>query len=252
MPPFQGVWKRLLDNTIARPFIITAWLILHGRLGCNAFLNYVQRRVPAITLPCSNLCRSPFCSTAGHLETLSHAFLDCPDSAPAIDWLCNTWASLTGNAAPPRAAAVLLADDLRAWTTDSPADDPKLLALWTRLRITVIGSIWQARCARDKGALRNISLARTAITTAVHCLDEAIQRDWLRTSTDIRNLDNGFFCLEWWRGMDPKLDLNSFQEIWAYRNVFCSVIVGDLEADPPRPSVIDIRFGQDLPLPFPP
>jgi hypothetical protein len=42
--------------------------------------------------------------------------------------------------------------------------------------------------------LRYISVARMAITEAVTLLVEAIERDWLRTSTDIRTLDKGFFC----------------------------------------------------------
>ena len=248
-PDFPGVWARLRDATIYRPFIITAWLILHGKLGCNAFLHHVQRRLPAT--PCSNLCRSTACSTAGRLETLSHTFLDCPDSAPAVDWLCAAWAALSGKAAPPRTAAVLLADDLQAWTTDSPANDPQLLALWTRLRITIIGSIWQARCARDQGLLRGVSLARSAIMLAVQSLTEAAQRDWLRTTTDIRTLDGGFFCTEWWRGMDPKLKRADFSNGWAYGSVLCSVVEGDEEAVPPRAASLTLFLGQDLPLPFP-
>jgi exonuclease III len=246
---FPGVWARLRDATIYRPFIITAWLILHGKLGCNAFLHHVQRRLPAT--PCSNLCRSTACSTAGRLETLSHTFLDCPDTAPAVDWLCAAWAALSGKAAPPRTAAVLLADDLQAWTTDSPANDLQLLALWTRLRITVIGSIWQARCARDQGLLRGVSLARSAVMLAVQSLTEAAQRDWLRTTTDIRTLDGGFFCTEWWRGMDPQLKRADFSNSWAYGSVLCSVVEGDEEAAPPRAASLNLFLGQDLPLPFP-
>ena len=244
-------WPRLLDPTLHRPFVITAWRLAHGQLGCNAFLHYVQRKVPAITSPCSNLCGSPACAELGRIETLTHAFMECPDMAPAIDWLCQAWAALTGQAAPPRSAAVLLGDDLRAWTVDSPAEEPRLLALWTRLRVAAIGSIWQARCARDQGRLRDISPARLAILLAAKRLRGAIERDWLRVSEDIRTLDNGFFCADWWRGVDPQLSMEKFSSSWAFGSIFCTVTEGDEDAEPPLPASIAIHVGEDQPIPFP-
>ena len=250
-PSFPLVWKRLLDRTIPRPYVITAWLLLHGSLGCNAFLHHVQRKISTIAAPCPIPCRFPPCLAADCPETLSHIFLDCPSSSPAIDWLCSAWAALTGKARPPRTAAVLLADDLDAWTLDSPVDDPRLLALWTRLRVNVIGCIWQARCARDGGTLRFVSVARYAVSNAVNSVVDAIQRDWLRTSTDIRQLDNGYFCTEWWRGLDPKLSFNDFCASWTYGSVLCRADSGDAEANPPRPASLQLFLGPDLPVPFP-
>jgi hypothetical protein len=86
---------------------------------------------------------------------------------------------------------------------------------------------------------------------AVQSLTEAAQRDWLRTTTDIRTLDGGFFCTEWWRGMDPKLKRADFSNGWAYGSVLCSVVEGDEEAVPPRAASLTLFLGQDLPLPFP-
>jgi hypothetical protein len=242
----------LLDSTLHRPFVITVWRILHGQLGCNAFLHYVQRSVGGvISAPCSNLCRSPACSAAGRVETLTHAFLDCPESAAAADWLCAAWAALTGKGPPPRTATVLLADDVRDWTVDSPAGTPQAIALWNRLRVAVIGSIWEARCARDRGRLPQVSLSRHAIATAVQYLTEAIRRDWLRTTTDIRELDNGYFCMDWWRGMNPKMSFSDFCSTWAYQSIFCTADAGDEEANPPRAASIVIHLDQDLPVAFP-
>jgi hypothetical protein len=145
----------------------------------------------------------------------------------------------------------LLADDLDPWTLDSPANDPRLLALWTRLRVTVIGCIWQARCARDSGSLRLVSVARYAVSNAVNAIVEAIQRDWLRASTDIRQLDNGYFCTEWWRGLDPKISFGDFCTSWTYGSVLCQADAGDADADPPRPASLQFFLGPDLPVPFP-
>jgi hypothetical protein len=129
--------------------------------------------------------------------------------------------------------------------------DARLLVLWTRLRVSVIGSIWAARCARDQGRLRGVSLARHAIRLAVRTLTEAMERDWLRVSSDIRSLDNGYFCLDWWRGLDPGLSLEKFQSTWAYKGIFCVVDAGDDGAVPPRAASLSPRLGANRPIRFP-
>ena len=89
---------------------------------------------------------------------------------------------------------MLLADDIEAWPI---AHRPSGLALdlWTRLRVCVLGSIWQVRCHRSAAATRHESFARRAVSSiAVESIIEAIQRDWQRTQGDIRQLDNGSFC----------------------------------------------------------
>jgi hypothetical protein len=134
---------------------------------------------------------------------------------------------------------------------DSPAAEARLLALWTRLRVSVIGSIWAARCARDKGRLRSVSLARYAVQLAVRILKEGMDRDWLRVSTDIRTLDNGYFCCDWWRGFDPHLSLEKFQATWAHQGVFCEVVPGDDSLVPPRAPALVSRLGLDQPVRFP-
>ena len=177
--------------------------------------------------------------------------------SPAIDWLCNVWHSLTGTSPPPKSAALLLADDLAEWTTDSPVEDPCLLRLWTRLQIAVIGSIWHTRCARDQGTLRHLSPARFAITHAVNMLNAAIQRDWTRTMTDLRTLDNGCFCTSWWRGLDPSLPMERFLATWTYKDILCSVEFPEENGD--RDStvysdnlpILELKLRIDQPLPFP-
>ena len=38
---FCGVWTRLCDSTLTRPSRITCWSILHGKIGCNTFLQSI-------------------------------------------------------------------------------------------------------------------------------------------------------------------------------------------------------------------
>ena len=96
---FSTVWKRLEDKTMHRPFRITCWRLLHGCLGCNAFLAHVRgERAPDDAA----LCGVPACSAAGTMETLTHVFLECPEVRPAVAWLRGTWKALFASAQPPR------------------------------------------------------------------------------------------------------------------------------------------------------
>jgi hypothetical protein len=78
-----------------------------------------------------------------------------------------------------------------------------------------------------------------------------MERDWLRVSTDIRTLDNGYFCNDWWRGVDPHLSVEKFEASWAHQGILCVVVAGDDAAVPPRAPALVSRLGPDLPVRFP-
>jgi len=245
-PGFSQPWRRLADPTLYRPFRITCWRLLHGCLGCKAFLHHVRRQQSAAHAA-DVMCDAPECSAQPALETLSHAFLDCPAAAPAIDWLIATWAQLTQQPPAPRSARVLLADDLEAWPgypTDAGA-----LALWTRLRVAVLGAIWELRCARPTDGR---SFACQAVSLALQHLLGALQRDWARTQGDVRHLDAGGFCLDWWRGVDTVLTVDQFKEQWAKPPLLCRVLGHPPQhrGDPdPRTLELLLRPGHPVPLP---
>ena len=241
---YPDVWKRLADPTMHRPFRLTCWHLLHGCLGCRAFLRHVR----ASPLP-SACCPAPGCAAAGSVETLSHAFLDCPEVRPAIDWLLATWQCLA-HVAVPRTAQVLLADDPGGWP-DRPQDVPTY-RLWTRLRVAVIGAIWRVRCARDEGGAASGSFARRAVSLALHHLLGAIQRDWTRTQTDVREMDDGAFCLDWWRGFDCSLTVANFEEQWASPPLFCALLGEAPDASRQEDNrTLEMLLGLDFPVPRP-
>ena len=67
------------------------------------------------------------------LETLQHAFLECPAVRPALAWLAREWAR-GGGAAPPLTAEVWLqGSPAAAW---QPARDGQ--RMWRLLRITLL------------------------------------------------------------------------------------------------------------------
>jgi exonuclease III len=258
---FARVWVRLLDPTIQRPFAITAWRILHCCLGCNAFIA-AKRLVPDdapvdvngdpdVSTAC---CGAPCCASLSDppFETLAHTFLDCPAARPAMQWLCDTWTALSGGAPPPLTAAVLLADDLSGWAGAPEAQSQKkLLRAWTRLRVAVIGAIWRVRCDRCAGGLRGVSLARRAVLLALDSITGAIRRDWQRTEEDITMVDDGFFCVNWWRGFDAERDKEWFFDQWASPPTLCKVLAVPVSAGEDPIYTLNIRVGVEGQIPLP-
>ena len=231
---FSQVWVRLADKTLHRPYTITCRSLLHGTLGCNAFLAHVRGRFQRVNQddPPSIVCSSPDCLQLHTTDTMSHAFLECPDSAPVIDWLLSTWETLTGGQRLPRCPFFLLGDDITLWPGTPPP--PSTLRLWSFLRITTLGAIWQVRSSRADRLDHSEPLHHKAICLALGHLHQAIARDWMRTQTDLRHLDNGAFCQDWWRGLDCSLTVASFASLWATPPIFCTMIgvtPGDQEPD---------------------
>jgi exonuclease III len=249
---FVDVWPRLCDPTLHRPYRITCWRILHGCLGCNAFLTHVRSRSDqAQSLrSAAAACQAPCCLAGTRpMETLTHAFLQCPEAAPVVDWLVSVWYHLAG-AHVPRTAAVLLADDPRGWA-EAP-QDKWTYRLWTRLRVATLGAIWRVRCARDEGG-DHASFAHKAASQAVEAITSAIARDWSRTHTSVRALDGGAFCTDWWRGFDGLITVTKFEKQWARPPILCR-----LDGDRPNHHLdedtrtLHVRLSDSHPIPIPP
>lgn len=250
---FEAVWPRLCDPTLHRPFRITCWRMLHGCLGCNAFLAHVRSKARAQGLAPSQdaaLCQAACClSGTRPLETLTHAFLDCPEAAPVVDWLRESWFRLSG-VVVPRTARVLLADDPGGWP--GAPRYAKEYQLWTRLRVATLGSIWRVRCARDEGG-GGSSFAHKAARMAMESVIEAIRRDWGRTQQEVRTLDDGAFCTDWWRGFDGLVSISAFEKQWATPPYFCRLL-GQPPADPrvPDTRTMELLLSLSYPVPIPP
>jgi hypothetical protein len=248
-PGYPAVWKRLRNPTFHRPFRITCWRLLHGTLGCRAFLAHVRHRHD-IGGALDMCCQAASCLAVGRTETLTHVFLDCPEVSPVIDWMLAAWGLLAHSPPPPRTARVLLADDMEGWP-DVP-QDTAVIRMWTLLRVTTLGSIWRVRCARGDGRGGGATFARRVVSMVVDHIVGAVQRDWTRTQTDVRQLDDGAFCVDWWRGFDSSLSVDQFEQQWAAPPVFCKV-VGDApdDANAPDTRTMELLIGQNIPVPWP-
>jgi hypothetical protein len=164
-------------------------------------------------------CRA--CIAAGRperLETLTHAFMDCPAVAPALDWLLRVYEALAGEA-PPRDPLVLLAGADWRWR-------PPVPVLWHRMRVAFLGCVWAARCAMvpqsvqgglgmdGQPAASDAAAARGVAERVVSTLADGVRRDWRRVVSDVRQDAVGLVPTVWFRGPSPVLPLERFHQWW--------------------------------------
>lgn len=150
------------------------------------------------------------CRAAGrgdHLETLTHAFMDCPDVAPALEWLLGVAGCLLG-VRVPRDPLVLLGD--ADWVWVPRVGGQPAAALWSTLRIAFIGAVWSVRCA-----VRGLHPGpRCICDQVVRTLTQGVQRDWLRTRRDVRVDYGDVVPSVWFRGPAPELTAEAFEAMW--------------------------------------
>lgn len=205
---------------------VVGWRILNGSLYCGAFTAYVFK-----TSAESSYCTAACCHHQP--ETLTHMLMDCDVVRPAVDWVLNFWAVISGDR-PPRDALVLLADDRRVWRpTEQLAD------LWDLLRLEFLYATWCARCGRN-GSGKAVQAAGV-VAVLVARLQRHMRLDWLRTTSDIRKLSTA--CSSWFRGKDPTLLQSGFVERWGPAGLLCAVqsgtaAVGIVPAVPMRMTVL--------------
>ena len=174
---YRRVWGALHGAGLTSNQRALLWRILHGVLRVGGFRCYVDPQLPLSYA----YCTAPCCVGRGVVETLGHAFMECPAARPAMVWLCDLWAVISPGNRPPWDAQVLLAADYRVWrpgVAGGGADD----ILWTRLRASVLQGVWRVRCGRGlyvAGAPSAPALAAAAVVQAIGEITSALRRDWL-------------------------------------------------------------------------
>ena len=107
--------------------------------------------------------------------------------------------------------------------------------------MAVLGTIWHVRCSRV--AVPGVSFARRVVHLAVQHLVEAIQRDWSRTQGDVRLVDAGAFCVDWWRGVDLGMRPEVFVAQWASPPIFCRVVAAPFQEGLAGPVQLEMLIG---------
>ena len=205
--PCCSAWLALQHPALRVPHRTVAWLVMHGALMVRAFQLYCSdgQVLPASHGHCP-VCRAGDTLAQPQLETLTHAFMDCPAVAAALDWLRDVYAALTGQPPPPRDPLVVLGGAHWRW---SPAAGPHH-DLWLLLRVTFMGCAWAARCAGMLGH----GGPRAVVSAVISALSDGLVRDWARVTSDVTQRAVGLVPLVWFRGLSPKLERDDFARMW--------------------------------------
>ena len=240
--PWSSVWRRLVDIELDRSHRVLAWRILHGSVYCGQSM-LRARRTDEAGAACPHHC------AAGGLQTILHLFIDCPLARAVWSWVGDIWVHVSSGSRPPITAAVLLADDDRAWRPR-----PKLAPLWMRLRLSVLHALW---CAA--GQARHGHVPASARTIAMRVLSfcrSLMVQHWFRVG--LRRPQLGA-CPNWLMARNPALTLETFQDWWCASSVLCRVVavagakprmevVWDAVVPVPLPAVAPPRHHPDLDL----
>jgi hypothetical protein len=221
-----------------------AYQLMHGALAVNAMRLHCLLPLPKA----AGVCPCPECQLAGRPETLTHAFLDCPAAAPVLDWLLALWAALTpGMPQPPRDALLLLGD--RRQDEGGPWQPlPTHAGMWNRLRVAWLGTVWEARCEQlgrpGEPPLPAQARAHATAAALLARINGAARLHWRRVESDVRLLAPAYPS-SWFRGRDPALTQEAFQEDWGMGDRFCT------SGAQPR-LWVDWGVSATVPVPLPP
>jgi len=228
-PPWACVYKRLNQRRIPRRQRWVATQLLHAALPCAAYehKNNPQRRV-------ESRCLVPACG--GRAANLSHIFGDCSVATAVVQWLCNVWSVIEPGNRPPPAFAVIAVGDLDVWR-------PRAVELWTRVRLQLLYSLWQAA---EVATADRPPVAQAVAASVVAGIAAAIRLDWLRATLSAPELAGA--CGQWMTGsghaMSPEAAIDQFAALWCVRGVLCQP-----PASPLHPPVV--RWDSAWPVRFP-
>lgn len=189
-------WRRLQCRALSRAHAAVAWQVVHGALLVGGLRLRVDARLAAAQACCQS-CAEALRPAA--LESLTHAFMDCPDVAAAMDWLLAVYGALAGEQVP-RDPLVVLADAHWRWQPAQPR-------LWLHLRVAYLGCVW---AARQRGVVSPGGVAEAVVTALRH----GVQRDWRRVQEDVVAAAAGVVPTVWFRGMEPRLQRRRFDDLW--------------------------------------
>jgi hypothetical protein len=208
-------------------------------LGVNAFRLSVVKNHPRSC----GFCPAPECCQAERLETLTHAFLECPAALLVVDWALALWAALTpGTPQPPRPALtqILLGDNRAAGWAPQQAQAP----MWGRLRVALLGAVWGARCQLTLGTTKDsVGLrAHDAAAAVLARLTEGARLGHLRVTADVCTLSTAYPS-QWFRGRTFSMEQAQFLREWAMEGRFCEVVDG--------PEPLWLKVTREYPVPLP-
>ena len=239
-PAWREAWTQAHKRSRPRHHRVFMWQLLHAALPVGAakvaFVPPGAEHMPDVAC-CANLaCRPtvpPGSTPAGvwRLETLSHALLDCPAVAPALQWLAQLWVRIDGAPQPPMSPDVWLQADPAAWQPQrtSHAD------LWCALRVAMLAAAWSWRLRR--AASGEQFGPRHIVFSWVADVRRLVMADWQVATSSCTEMAGAH--RSWFPGREPHLDLADFELRWCGGGVVAHVAQG-AAGQPPR---LEFRLG---------
>jgi hypothetical protein len=204
-PEWAYCWKDLRDTSLPRTHRSTVYLLLQGVLTLNgeAFFRH-SRDAPWCPHSC---CDGPgVLPDARPVETISHAFLECPLARAVMTWLTRLMAFMDGEA-PPASAAVLLLGNPAAWRPRNA----NLAWVWLHLRVACLHHLFHHR--EMVGARGHPSSPFAVVGAVVSDLAVAFHMDLHRVSHLPLRMPG--MCADWLRG-GRRLTQDIFNSRWLH------------------------------------
>ena len=192
-----GAWRALRHPALWEAHRAVAWKALHGALMVGAYRLRTDDRLPSTAACCAA------CAAAGRpneLDTMKHAFVECPAVQPALEWVRGVYSALAGEPAPPADPLVVVCAAPWVWQPAQPT-------LWLHLRVAFLGCVW---AARGRGEVT----AQGIVEAVVESLQRGLERDWRRVGGKVKAAAIGVVPLVWFRGRPPELSMAAFTARW--------------------------------------
>jgi hypothetical protein len=165
-PQWGSCWQSLWGQGLTRESTWVLWCLAHAGLPCGARQRYLAVQAGREELP-SGRCAQPGCQQ--QWDTLTHAFLECPETLRVWQWVSHLYASISGGAASPVVPSVILCGAAH------PGWQPR--SQWHLLRGVTVGCIFQAR-AHALQSMQPMTATRVACSI-VSKLRALVRQDWL-------------------------------------------------------------------------
>ena len=223
-PTWREAWAQAHQKKRPRHHRVFMWQLLHAALPVGAakvaFVPPGAEHAPDVAC-CANLaCRPavPAGSTPAEtwrLETLTHALLDCPAIAPALQWLARLWVRIDGAPQPPMSPDVWLQADPGAWQPHrAPHKD-----LWCTLRVAMLAAAWSWRLRR--AASGEQFGPDHVVSLWVADVRRLVMADWQVATSVCTELAGAH--RSWFPGREPELDMVTFETRWCGGGVIAHV-----------------------------
>jgi hypothetical protein len=232
----KAAWARLKAAPVCNRLKTLAYRAMHAGLPCGLRLA-VRADQPGIHLCPNACCRSR--PRDKPLDSLTHAFVECPAYAGARAWLQDTWHAVAGHR-PPLDAEVLLGDREEAW---GAYPDRALQPLWSSLRLAWLHALWAAHRSGNPSRRH----ANSVVAAAVRYLQQRMRSTFCSCDATRRIYDR--LPLAVISTSVRELGVEAFRRQWAAGGgVLCDVLP-DAVTGLPR---LHVRLDLQHPVPAPP